>query len=249
MLETIREYALEKLDAGSRRGHGARAARSLVPDPRRRSRAQVAHARSPGDPGCASIRRCRTSAQRCRGSSTLAAATTRCGSSPSSGPYWCDSFRSQEGLRWTEAALEQAGDAPPPLRAAALLEWARLFGPRRGDRFRVNLEQARALFAEVRGRRRGRAVPCASRRGAVVAWRRRGGNGARRGGGGAREPQRRRARDLGGAGLARARRRRLRHRGAVRAGGDPAAAGGGRPRADGGGVFRGRLPSDRGRAL
>ena len=64
------------------------------------------------------------------------------------GPYWCDSFRSQEGLNWTEAALEQAGDAPPTLRAAALLEWARLFGPRRGDRFRVNVEQARAWFAE-----------------------------------------------------------------------------------------------------
>ena len=74
--------------------------------------------------------------------------TTRCGSSPSCGPYWRDSFRSQEGLRWTEAALELAGDAAPPLQAAALLAWAWLFGPRRGDRFRVNLEQARALFAE-----------------------------------------------------------------------------------------------------
>jgi hypothetical protein len=65
------------------------------------------------------------------------------------GPYWSYSFRSQEGLRWTEAALEQAGDAPPPLRAAALLASAHAIGgPRRGDRFRANLEQARALFAE-----------------------------------------------------------------------------------------------------
>ena len=53
------------------------------------------------------------------------------------GPYWSYSFRWQEGLRWTEAALERAGDAPPPLRAAALLAWAELFGPRRGDRFRA----------------------------------------------------------------------------------------------------------------
>ena len=64
------------------------------------------------------------------------------------GPYWRDSIRTQEGLRWTEAALEPAADALPTMRAAALLAWASLFGPRRGDRFRVNLEQARAWFSE-----------------------------------------------------------------------------------------------------
>jgi predicted ATPase/DNA-binding SARP family transcriptional activator len=63
-------------------------------------------------------------------------------------PYWAYSVRWREGLRWTEAALKRAEDAPPPLRAAALLAWGELVGPRRADRFRVNLEQARALFAE-----------------------------------------------------------------------------------------------------
>jgi predicted ATPase/DNA-binding SARP family transcriptional activator len=63
-------------------------------------------------------------------------------------PYWAFSVRWQEGLRWTEAALERSEDASPSLRAAALLAWAQLAGPRSGDRFRASLEQARALFAE-----------------------------------------------------------------------------------------------------
>ena len=63
-------------------------------------------------------------------------------------PYWAYSVRWQEGLRWTEAALERAEDASPPVRAAALLAWAEAVGPRPPDRFRANLEQARALFAD-----------------------------------------------------------------------------------------------------
>ena len=58
-------------------------------------------------------------------------------------PYWAYSVRWQEGLRWTEAALERAEDASPLVRAAALLAWVELAGPRRGDRFRASLEQAR----------------------------------------------------------------------------------------------------------
>jgi hypothetical protein len=64
------------------------------------------------------------------------------------GPYWFDSFRAHEGRRWTEAALAQAEGAAPTLRAEALLEWAGMFGPRRGERFRRSLEEARDLFAE-----------------------------------------------------------------------------------------------------
>jgi predicted ATPase/DNA-binding SARP family transcriptional activator len=64
-------------------------------------------------------------------------------------PYWVYSVRWQEGLRWTEAALERAEDASPPVRAAALLGWAEQVGPRRPDRFRPILEQAHALFAEA----------------------------------------------------------------------------------------------------
>jgi predicted ATPase/DNA-binding SARP family transcriptional activator len=63
-------------------------------------------------------------------------------------PYWAYSVRWQEGLRWTEVALERAADASPPLRAAALLARAEVVGPRGGDRFRASLEEARALFAE-----------------------------------------------------------------------------------------------------
>jgi predicted ATPase/DNA-binding SARP family transcriptional activator len=65
------------------------------------------------------------------------------------GPYWFHSFRAQEGLRWTESALAEANASPPELRASALLEWARISGPRRGDQFHRSLEEARELFVNA----------------------------------------------------------------------------------------------------
>ena len=147
MLETIREYALEKLEedpgADMVRERLARWCLTLVGDatPRFRTRDRPALEARLGQemPNVRATLSWVMDAGRRDDALRLVAEL---------GPYWRDSFRWQEGLRWTEAALEQAGDAAPSLRATALLEWARLFGPRRGERFRVNLEQARALFAE-----------------------------------------------------------------------------------------------------
>ena len=147
MLETIREYALEKLDedpgADMVRERLVRWCLTLVGDatPQLRTRDRPASlARLDREmPNLRATLSWVIDAGRRDDALRLVAEL---------GPYWRDSFRSQEGLRWTEAALEQAGEAPPSLRAAALLAWAFLFGPRRGDRFRVNLEQARAWFAE-----------------------------------------------------------------------------------------------------
>jgi predicted ATPase/DNA-binding SARP family transcriptional activator len=147
MLETIREYALEKLDDDSGadmvRGRLARWCLALAGEaaPRLRTRDRpAALARLDREmPNVRTVLSWAIDAGRHDDALRLVAAV---------GPYWAYSFRWQEGLRWTEAALEPAGDAPPPLRAAALLAWAELVGPRRGDRFRASLEQARALFAE-----------------------------------------------------------------------------------------------------
>ena len=147
MLETIREYALEKLDedpgADMARERLVRWCLALVGDaaPRLRTRDRLA-AQARLDREMPNVRTALSwviDAGRRDDALRLVAEL---------GPYWSFSFRWHEGLRWTDAALEHAGDAPPPLRAAALLAWARLFGPRRGDRFRATLEQARALFAE-----------------------------------------------------------------------------------------------------
>jgi predicted ATPase/DNA-binding SARP family transcriptional activator len=146
MLETIREYGLEKLDedpgADLVRERLVRWCLTLVGDasPMLRTRDRLA-AQARLDREMPNVRTALswvTDAGRREDALRLVAQL---------GPYWSFSFRWHEGLRWTEEALELAGDAPPPLRAAALLAWARLFGPRRGDRFRVTLEQARALFA------------------------------------------------------------------------------------------------------
>jgi predicted ATPase/DNA-binding SARP family transcriptional activator len=147
MLETIREYALEKLDqdpdADTMRERLARWCLTLIADatPHLRTRDRPAF-QARLDQEMPNVRTTLSWViDAGRRDDTLRFVAEL-------GPYWRDSFRSQEGLRWTEAALKQAADAPAPLRAAALLEWAWLFGPRRGDRFRVNLEQAQAWFAQ-----------------------------------------------------------------------------------------------------
>jgi predicted ATPase/DNA-binding SARP family transcriptional activator len=147
MLETIREYALEKLhqDPGADmvRERLTRWCLSLVGDaaPKLRTRDRAAlQARLDQEmPNVRATLSWVINAGRRDDALRLVAEL---------GPYWSDNFRWQEGLRWTETALEQAAGAPPTLRAAALLAWARLFGPRRGDRYRISLEQARALFAQ-----------------------------------------------------------------------------------------------------
>jgi hypothetical protein len=146
-LETIREYALEKLDEDSGadmvRERLARwcltLAREAAPRLRTRDRPEFEARLDREMPNVRAALAWAIDAGRHDDALQLVAEL---------GPYWSYSFRWQEGLRWTEAALERAGDAPPPLRAAALLAWAKLIGPRRGDRFRAKLEQARALFAE-----------------------------------------------------------------------------------------------------
>jgi len=62
------------------------------------------------------------------------------------GRYWSDSFRHEEGLRWTDAALADTGTNSGAVRARALLEGAHLVGPRRPERFRGQLEEAQRLF-------------------------------------------------------------------------------------------------------
>jgi predicted ATPase/DNA-binding SARP family transcriptional activator len=147
MLETIREYALETLDEDP----GANRVRerlvlwclTLVRDlsPRLRTRDhRTAQARLDREmPNIRAALSWVVDAGRRDDALRLVAELGSC---------WSFNFRWHEGLRWTEAALALAHDAPPPLRAAALLAWARLFGPRSGDRFRTTLEQARGLFAE-----------------------------------------------------------------------------------------------------
>ncbi len=147
MLETIREYALEKLEqdpgAGLARGRLARwyiaFARETAPALRTRDRPSALARLDREMPNIRTALSWAIDAGRHDDALRLVAEL---------GSYWWDSFRWPEGLRWTEAALEDAGDASPPLRAAALLAWAKLFGPRRGERFRNNLEEARRLFAE-----------------------------------------------------------------------------------------------------
>ena len=171
MLETIREYALEKLDDDSGadmvRERLARWCLALAGEaaPRLRTRDRPAFlARLDRE-----MPNVRDGA--CRGPSTPAATTTRCGSSPSCGPYWATAFAGRRGCAGPRRRSNGRSDASPPLRAAALLAWAEAgrAAPRR-----PLPRQSRAgarVVRRVRGRRRGRAVPCASRQGTSVAWR------------------------------------------------------------------------------
>jgi predicted ATPase/DNA-binding SARP family transcriptional activator len=147
MLETIREYALEKLDddpgADVVRGRLARWCIALAGEtaPKLRTRDRTS-SQARLDREMPNVRAALSWAiDKGRHDDALRlVAELR--------PYWAFSVHWPEGLRWTEAALERSEDASPPLRAAALLAWAQLAGPRRGERFRASLEQARALFAE-----------------------------------------------------------------------------------------------------
>jgi predicted ATPase/DNA-binding SARP family transcriptional activator len=147
MLETIREYALEKLDqdpdADLVRERLARWCVALAGEtgPRLRTR-DFASSLARLDREMPNIRTALSwaiDAGRHDDALRLVAELR---------PYWAYSARWQEGLRWTEAALERAESASPPLRAVPLLAWAEMVGPRHGDRFRTNLEQAQALFAQ-----------------------------------------------------------------------------------------------------
>ena len=60
------------------------------------------------------------------------------------GEYWWRSYRWEDGLPWIDAALERARDALPGARATALLYRARLVGTRRHQR--ADLEASLALF-------------------------------------------------------------------------------------------------------
>ena len=147
MLETLREYALEMLDDDSGadivRERLARWCLTLAGDtaPKLRTRDRIA-AQARLDREMPNVRTALSWViDAGRRDDALRLVAELC-------PYWSGSFRWQEGLRWIDAGLERAHDAPAPLRAAALFAWARLFGPRRGDPFRDNLEQARALFAQ-----------------------------------------------------------------------------------------------------
>jgi len=65
------------------------------------------------------------------------------------GHYWWNTHRSEDALRWIDAALELGRDAPPRLRAAALLNRGRLTDVRRSDEpnredLRASLELYRA---------------------------------------------------------------------------------------------------------
>jgi tetratricopeptide (TPR) repeat protein len=63
-----------------------------------------------------------------------------------SGEYWWRTHRWEDGLPWIDAALERAHDASPGARATALLYRARLAGSRRHERYRADLEASLALF-------------------------------------------------------------------------------------------------------
>ena len=147
MLETIREYALEKLDADSGadmvRERLARWCLALAGEAAPRMRTRDRPEFQPRlDREMPNVRAALAwSIDAGRHDDALRLVAELC-------PYWAHSVLRQEGLRWTEAALDRAEDASPPFRAAALLAWAEAVGPRRADRFRANLEQARALFAE-----------------------------------------------------------------------------------------------------
>ena len=60
--------------------------------------------------------------------------------------YWWHTGRSHEGLRWADAVLAQATDAPPRARARALLARARLTHRRDLAAYRQDLEAALELF-------------------------------------------------------------------------------------------------------
>jgi predicted ATPase len=62
------------------------------------------------------------------------------------GEYWWRSHRWEDGLPWIDAALERACDASRGARATALLYRARLAGSRRHQRYRADVEASLALF-------------------------------------------------------------------------------------------------------
>jgi predicted ATPase/DNA-binding SARP family transcriptional activator len=60
--------------------------------------------------------------------------------------YWWHTNRQDDGLTWIDAALERARDAPPRARARALLQRARLTGWRRHQRHCEDLQASLQLF-------------------------------------------------------------------------------------------------------
>jgi predicted ATPase/DNA-binding SARP family transcriptional activator len=62
------------------------------------------------------------------------------------GDYWWQTNRSEDGLRWIDATVEQARDGSPGSRAKALLYRARLIGTQRHDEQRKDLQASLALF-------------------------------------------------------------------------------------------------------
>jgi predicted ATPase/class 3 adenylate cyclase len=66
------------------------------------------------------------------------------------GEYWWRSHRWEDGLPWLDAALEHALAASSRARATALLYRARLVGVRQHQRFRVDLEASLDLFRVTR---------------------------------------------------------------------------------------------------
>jgi predicted ATPase/class 3 adenylate cyclase len=63
------------------------------------------------------------------------------------GDYWWHTHHSEDALRWIDAALELGRDASPRLRAAALLNRGRLTDVRRSDKpYRGDLEESLAIY-------------------------------------------------------------------------------------------------------
>jgi tetratricopeptide (TPR) repeat protein len=62
------------------------------------------------------------------------------------GDYWWRTGRWADGLPWVDAALQSEADAPPEVRARALLYRARLAGSRRPQPHREDIEASLTLF-------------------------------------------------------------------------------------------------------
>jgi predicted ATPase/class 3 adenylate cyclase len=145
MLETVREYALERLamnpdaDAAHDRlatwclAFAREATPHLVQDDRVRWLARL----DAELPNLLAALSWVLEAERAELALELAAAL---------GEYWWRSHRWEDGLPWIDAALELAHDASPGASARALLYRARLVGTRRHQRFRLDLEASLALF-------------------------------------------------------------------------------------------------------
>jgi hypothetical protein len=84
------------------------------------------------------------------------------------GAYWWHTNRSPDGVPWLNAALDLHDEASAPSRATALLARARLVGPLSLDEFRADLESALELF-RVSGDVGGIAI-CLGQLAIAEAW-------------------------------------------------------------------------------